>query len=1091
MTPVSDKAVAVDVKAPATAAAAQVSGKAQAAQTAEVTEEALLQQFEADQVGEDPVAVIAEEEGFEQASSEAVVAEAALDLTQGLAAAEVSNAGQPARAPVDGEKVSALQDGDDDGGISPVLLGVLGLAAIGGTVVLVGGGASNKPPVATDDTFAANEGSGTANFSVATNDTDPNRKNTLTFAASGTLPAGVSLSSSGAVTFDSNNAAYNSLAAGQTQVLTFSYTVTDNKGASDTGTVTLTVTGTNDVPVAVADVGAATEGAAALTGSVRTNDTDPDTNDVLSYTLAAPVAGLTLNTNGTFSFDPANAAYNNLSAGQTRVVVANYTVSDGRGGSATSTLTITVTGTNDVPVAVADVAAATEGAAVVTGSVATNDSDVDANDTLTYALNAPVAGLTLNPNGTFSFDPSNAAYNSLAAGQAQSVVANYTVSDGRGGSATSTLTITVTGTNDLPVAVADVAAATEDAAVVTGSVRTNDSDVDATDVLTYALDAPVAGLTLNANGTYSFDPSNAAYQSLAAGQTRVVVANITVNDGNGGVVPTTLTITVTGTNDVPVAVADVAAATEDGAVVTGSVRTNDSDVDATDVLTYALVAPVAGLTLNANGTYSFDPSNAAYQSLAVGETRVVVANITVNDGNGGVVPTTLTITVTGTNDAPVAVADVAAATEGGAAVTGSVATNDTDVDATDVLTYTLNAPVAGLTLNANGTFSFDPTNAAYDSLAAGQTLPVVANYTVSDGKGGTATSTLTITVTGTNDAPVITTGATATVAENAPVTTVVYDAAATDVDATDVITFSLTGADAALFTINSATGEVRLVAPANFERRSSLSFTVVATDSITPSLSASRDVTVTVNNEVDILSLDVGTLDAPVTINAGIQAGDLIDTDFRFVETSGTSSQVNIINFGANDFIFFDGSDPADYTFQNDGNGNLTISSVGGDGEAVNVITLANIGIASNRIVVTEADAEAALAAVFGPGNYFRGSATPVTIQTTGNPAINAAGRAATIIEDLGGPESSSVITNFRSDDILRLINGPAGQVSFTTGDDPRDLRIDYVDAATGNVSTVILDNVLRADGPIVFNEATAEAAVALVLGAGDYFQFG
>ena len=109
-----------------------------------------------------------------------------------------------------------------------------------------------------------------------------------------------------------------------------------------------------------------------------TNDSDPDKKATLTYTLNAPVTGLTLNADGSYSFDPANAAYNSLAVGQTRVVVANYTVADGNGGTATSTLTITVTGTNDAPVALADTAVATEGAvAAVTGSVATNDSDAD------------------------------------------------------------------------------------------------------------------------------------------------------------------------------------------------------------------------------------------------------------------------------------------------------------------------------------------------------------------------------------------------------------------------------------------------------------------------------------------------------------------------------------------------------------------------------------------------------------------------------------------------------------------------------------------------------------------------------------------
>ena len=56
---------------------------------------------------------------------------------------------------------------------------------------------------------------------------------------------------------------------------------------------------------------------------------------------------------------------------------------------------------------------------------------------------------------------------------------------------------------------------------ITGSVAANDSDVDdgETATLSYALDAPVAGLTLNADGSYSFDAGDAAYQHLAAGAT--------------------------------------------------------------------------------------------------------------------------------------------------------------------------------------------------------------------------------------------------------------------------------------------------------------------------------------------------------------------------------------------------------------------------------------------------------------------------------------------------------------------------------------------------------------------------------------------
>ena len=88
-------------------------------------------------------------------------------------------------------------------------------------------------------------------------------------------------------------------------------------------------------------------------------------------------AGLTFNTDGSYSFDAANAAYQHLAAGATTDVVANYTVTDEHGATDTATLTITLTGTNDAPVAVADTDCGRRGHASSPASVATNDSDVD------------------------------------------------------------------------------------------------------------------------------------------------------------------------------------------------------------------------------------------------------------------------------------------------------------------------------------------------------------------------------------------------------------------------------------------------------------------------------------------------------------------------------------------------------------------------------------------------------------------------------------------------------------------------------------------------------------------------------------------
>ena len=77
--------------------------------------------------------------------------------------------------------------------------------------------------------------------------------------------------------------------------------------------------------------------------------TDPDLNSSLAYSLNEAIAGLAINPDGSYTFDPSEPAYVPLEEGQTLVVVANWTVTDNEGASASSTLTITVTGSAPPP----------------------------------------------------------------------------------------------------------------------------------------------------------------------------------------------------------------------------------------------------------------------------------------------------------------------------------------------------------------------------------------------------------------------------------------------------------------------------------------------------------------------------------------------------------------------------------------------------------------------------------------------------------------------------------------------------------------------------------------------------------------------
>ncbi|NBV81647.1 MAG: hypothetical protein EBR64_08130, partial [Burkholderiaceae bacterium] len=150
------------------------------------------------------------------------------------------------------------------------------------------------------------------------------------------------------------------------------------------------------------------------------------------------------------------------------------------------------------------------------------------------------------------------------------------------------------------------------------------------------------------------------------------------------------------------------------------------------------------------------------------------------------------------------------------------------------------------------------------------------------------------TITGTNDAPLITSGSSGAVAENAATTTVIYTASATDADAGDTRTYSLKPAtgDVSLLNINTTTGAVTLKASADYETRPSYSFTVVATDTANTSTEQAVTVAVTNVNEAPVFT----------TTNLSTTYTDTAATD-TFSNSTGTFSAIDLdagatLNYG-------------------------------------------------------------------------------------------------------------------------------------------------------------------------------------------------
>ncbi|MEN9774418.1 MAG: hypothetical protein RL322_1488, partial [Pseudomonadota bacterium] len=520
-------------------------------------------------------------------------------------------------------------------------------------------------------------------------------------------------------------AAVDFLAAGDQVTGTFVVTVNDRKGGSVAQTITVTLTGTNDAPVATFNAAqAVNEDASSLTGQLTA--TDQDNGAALSYSLVGDaIAGFTLNANGSWSFDPKNAAYQSLAQGQTQAITVNYKVTDDKQAQASGAFVVTVTGTNDAPLI----------------SVAQGNS---ASATLTE-VNQGLTG-----SGTL------------------------TVAD-------ADLTNTVVATVHSVAASGLTAGLGLDNAALLAMMTVNSPNT----VIGNDAASGVIG--------WSFSSGSEAFNYLPAGQSITLTYTIRATDSNS---PSTsddqsVTITITGSNDTPLIVvgtgnsaAETLTETNAGLSVSGSLGVTDPEVSDTvtvavqSVTTAGVVAGLSAdnaallamLTLNnqsavinntsTTGTinWTFASGSEGFNYLAAGQQLVLTYTVRATDSSnaGSYDDQTVVITVTGTNDVPVATFSAAqAVAEDATALTGQLTA--TDADAGAVLSYALvGQAIAGLTINSNGSWTFDPTNAAYQSLAQGQTQEITVNYEVSDQNQGKGTGSFKVTVTGTNDVPVIT-----------------------------------------------------------------------------------------------------------------------------------------------------------------------------------------------------------------------------------------------------------------------------------------------------------------------------------------------
>ncbi|MDD2990284.1 MAG: cadherin domain-containing protein, partial [Zoogloea sp.] len=413
------------------------------------------------------------------------------------------------------------------------------------------------------------------------------------------------------------------------------------------------------------------------------------------------------------------------------------------------------------------------------------------------------------------------------------------VEDGDGGSSAITGgTITLIPANDAPLITSNGGGATatqsvEENAIVVTTVTASDPD------------GPVAVFSIaggSDSGKFTIDSNTGVLRFLSAPDfeaptdadgNNVYEVIVQVSDGSGGVDTQALSVSVTPAND------NAPQITSNGGGMTAAINHAENTlvvttVTATDAdqpvqtLSYAIVGGADGALFNidaGSGVLSFDTPPDFEAPADANADNTYEVTVQVADGAGLTSTQSLSVTITPAND------NAPEITSNGGGSTASISvmentTTVTTVTATDAdqpaqtLTYSIigGADAAHFQINTStGVLSFlvAPDFEAPTDAGGNNVYDVIVQ--VSDNQGSTDTQAIAVTVTSVNDsAPVITSGNTASVAEN---TTAVMTVTATDADQpAQTLTYSIIGgADAAHFQIDSATGALSFLVAPDFE----------------------------------------------------------------------------------------------------------------------------------------------------------------------------------------------------------------------------------------------------------------------------------
>jgi Ca2+-binding RTX toxin-like protein len=550
-------------------------------------------------------------------------------------------------------------------------------------------------------------------------------------------------------------------------------------------------------------------------GSVTATDADGDS---LSYSISG--SEINISSLGVLSFaaDPDYETKNSYTA--------TVTVSDGKD-SVTQSIVVSVTDVdetvpNQAPTISSSAAFSLAENNTAIGSVTATDAD---GDSLSYSISGSEINISSSGVLTFASAPDYETKTSYSA--------TVTVSDGKA-SVTQSISINISNLNDNnPVISSSATFSLAENNTAIGSVTATDADGDS---LTYS----ISGSEISISGIGQINFVSAPDYETKTSYTAIVTVSDGTNSATQSITVTITDLDETDPNESPTISSSSTFSVAENQTSIGSISASDADGDS---LTFTISSSEINISSSGVLTFASAPNyetkNSYTATVTVSDGTVsITQNITVNiadvseavavdDTSSGIEDDNIRVDVL-TNDTFSALDVILTATD------GSNMTVEVQNDSTSVAEYGRPTIIYSPDANWFGTDSF--------------------TYTVSSG-GESKQGTVTVTVTSVNDAPIISSSATFSAAENQ---TAIGSVTATDADG-DSLTYSISGSEMNI----SSSGVLSFAVAPDYETKNSYTATVTVSDG---TASTTQNITVNVTDVAENVGPVISGLASSVSV---------------------------------------------------------------------------------------------------------------------------------------------------------------------------------------------------------------------------------